>query len=282
SDTGSESDGSETESSDDEEDETGEEMDSSEEDEEGSDPQILLLHALSHQNSTGLQPISMNELALEEIQENIRSVFFLMRVPTIDEEPENVKRQVLLAQPQTDGRGINIVHFVSDQYGFCLEAPRCRDIVTNTPVKLIPGLEERNVFVGDLPEVDARMEEIHAMFDRRKGCFPLSGEMSRTLDSTKLQAPAEFHTDPSIPLPKAYSRKYSPEQIRVLNEYVETMERAGKMQKSNSPVSCNPLLVAKKDGSYRVCVNFIPVNKLIRPMAWPIPDPMTEIYKLQG
>lgn len=254
-----------------------------EKDDEDDDAEIqsLILQAMGVDASTPLQAITMDELIAEEAQENIASVFLLTQVPAAPRWDDD-SRRILSIQSTEPSVKMNQVTFFSDQYGFSLEAPKCRDIMSNTPVKLVPGLEEHQVYVGDLPEVDEHMEEVKMMFEKHKGCFPKSGEMSRTLDSTKLQASASFHTDPTVPLPRAYTRKYSPEQIRVLNNYVDVMVRADKMQKSSSPVSCNPLLVAKKDGTFRVCVNFIPVNKMIQPMAWPIPDPMTEIYKLQG
>ncbi|GJJ73972.1 hypothetical protein EMPS_06330 [Entomortierella parvispora] len=171
---------------------------------------------------------------------------------------------------------------VNDSYGFHLEAPRCRDRLTNTPVMLLPGLEERSVYVGDIPEVHDNLSEIRRIFQKHEECFPKEGEMSRTLNADMLEAPASFHLKPGSKFPRAYNKKYSPGQITTLCEYRDQMVKAGKMRRSSSPASCNPLLIQKKDNSYRVCVNFIPVNKLIAPMAWPLPDPITEIYKLQG
>lgn len=171
---------------------------------------------------------------------------------------------------------------VNNSYGFHLEAPRCRDRLTNTPVMLLPGLEERSVYVGNIPEVHENLSEIQRIFQDHQECFPKEGEMSRTLNADLLEAPASFHLKPGSNFPRAYNKKYSPGQIATLCEYRDQMVKAGKMRRSSSPASCNPLLILKKDGSYRVCINFIPVNKLIAPMAWPLPDPITEIYKLQG
>ncbi|KAF9537182.1 hypothetical protein EC957_008689 [Mortierella hygrophila] len=262
----SDSEGSDSDGSDEERDE----------DDEEAEIHSLILQAMDVGAATPLQSITMNELITEEAQGNIAFVYLLTQVPAAPRWDDE-SCHILSIQSAEPSAKVNEVTFSSDQYGFSLEAPKCRDIMSNTPVKLVPGLEEHLVYVGDLPEVDEHMEETKTMFEKHKGCFPKSGEMSRTLDSTKLQAPASFHTDPT-----AYTRKYYPEQIRILNNYVDVMVRADKMQKSSSPVSCNPLLVAMKDGAFRVCVNFIPVNKMIQPMAWPIPDPMTEIYKLQG
>lgn len=171
---------------------------------------------------------------------------------------------------------------VNKDYGFSLEAPRCRDTLSDTPCIPIPGLEEHSIMVGDLPEVHQHMDQIVALFTKYKNCFPKVGEMSRTMDESKLSMPVTFHVKPNMRLPRARPYKQSPEQIKTLLDYRDKMVAAGKMRKSSSHVSCNPVLIKKKDGTYRVCVNFIPVNAMIDPMAWPINDPMTEIYRLQG
>lgn len=174
------------------------------------------------------------------------------------------------------------VTLVNTAYGFHLEAPRCRDILTDTPCIPVPGLEEHKVMVGDLPEVHKNMSRIRSLFEKHKGAFPLPGEMSRTMNPSMIGEPAHFHLQSDVVFPRARTRKYTLTEQREFAKYRDKMVAAGKMRKSSSPTSCNALLVVKKDGSYRVVVNYIPVNRLIAPCAWPIPDPMVEISKLQG
>ena len=64
---------------------------------------------------------------------------------------------------------------INNSYGFHLEAPRCRDRLLNTPVMLLPGLEEHSIYVGDIPEVHEHLAEIQSLFTKHKGCFPLAG-----------------------------------------------------------------------------------------------------------
>ena len=229
---------------------------------------------------------SLEEILAEEEAGNIQDVFILMALPNLRGPPlatsgEGDVVDVFTAEHALDCSSSTLT-FQNNEYGFCLEAPKSRNVLTDTPCRLVPGLEEYKIMVGDLPEVEDHMAEIQQLFSKHTGAFPKDGEMSRTMRADKLSAAASFSVREDVPFPRAYSRKYSPGQIRVLNDYVQKMESAGKMRKSSSPVSCNPLLVEKKDGTYRVCVNFIPVNKLIRPMAWPIPDAHIEINKLQG
>ncbi|KAF9970686.1 hypothetical protein BGZ75_002212, partial [Mortierella antarctica] len=243
------------------------------------------LAATQNMASEKMEFATIHDLLAEEEAGNIQDVFILMALPSLKNPQAMLEEDALLdvfiaeSSPKHDGIALK---FQNNEYGFCLEAPKSRDVLTDTPCRLVPGLEEHKIMVGDLPEVEEHITEIQQLFSKHVGAFPKEGEMSRTMRADKLSAAASFSVREDVPFPKAYSRKYSPGQIRVLNDYVTKMEKAGKMRKSSSPVSCNPLLVEKKDGTYRVCINFIPVNKLIRPMAWPIPDAHVEINKLQG
>ncbi|KAK3841614.1 MAG: hypothetical protein J3R72DRAFT_154110 [Linnemannia gamsii] len=104
--------------------------------------QTLILKAMGAMSAHPLKPISMEELMTEEAQDNVASVFFLTRVPKAPDILNN-DMDVLSVQMAEPSRNVNVneVFFTSDQYGFCLEAPKCRDIITNTPVRLVPGLE---------------------------------------------------------------------------------------------------------------------------------------------
>ena len=137
----------------------------------------LIARAREKDNDAPLPPITMEELLAEQQKDNIASVFLLMRVPKAPDFGPS-EWNVLSIHEDRESQDVNKVVFSSDQYGFCLEAPRCRDIMSDTPVKLVPGLEEHKVYVGDLPEVDQHMAKIQEIFQQHKGCFPLPGEMS--------------------------------------------------------------------------------------------------------
>ncbi|KAF9367295.1 hypothetical protein CPB97_005974, partial [Podila verticillata] len=235
-----------------------------------------------------------NPLSAEELQAELDDgghLFWLYAIPTwprIDQDPTGKPEvtlddhAMLMAQVEQDPIPSPPVKFVSTSYGFHLEAPRCCDILTDTPCRLLPGLEEHSIMIGDTPEAEENMDRLFAMFSEHKDCFPLPGEMSRTMDASKIDEPAHFFLKPGMPLPKARPKKFSIPEAKAALSYRASMVAAGKMRKSSSPVSSNPVFVAKKDGTLRFVVNFIPVNRLIAPCAWPIPDPMTEISKLQG
>jgi len=214
-------------------------------------------------------------------------LFWMSAVPiSLDDQWKPAGSQtgpsIFLAEKTSPVPSAPLVTLVNTTYGFHLEAPRCRDILTDTPCIPVPGLEEHKVMVGDLPEVHKNMSRIQSLFEKHKGAFPLSGEMSRTMNPSMIGEPAHFHLKSDVVFPRARTRKYTLAEQREFAKYHDKMVAAGKMRKSSLPTSCNALLVVKKDGSYRVVVNYIPVNRLIAPCAWPIPDPMVEISKLQG
>jgi len=246
-------------------------------DDEYADAFLAALRDISDQHP---QIATVEEILEDERTGQIENVYILMAVPK--EYDEDNALPAVFCLEQDVAAELSTVKYTNDQYGFRLETARSRDVLSDTPCRLIPGLEDRHIQVGDVPEVEELLDEIKQLFEKHAGAFPKDGEMSRTMREDRLSAPASFHIRTDMPLPRAYTRKYSPGQIKVLADYVEKMERAGKMRKSSSPISSNPLLVEKKDGTFRVCVNFIPVNKLIHPMAWPIPDVLAEINKLQG
>ena len=55
---------------------------------------------------------------------------------------------------------------------------------------------------------------------------------------------------------------------------------AGVIEKSDSPYSSPMLVVPKKDGSYRLCLDFRKLNKIIKFDAEPMGDPESIFAKL--
>ena len=72
------------------------------------------------------------------------------------------------------------------------------------------------------------------------------------------------------PLPRSKVKRWTPEQEDVLNKYDEEMTAAGKLEPSTSSTCALPILVPKKDGSWRTVFNFAPINQRIIPLVWPL------------
>ncbi|XP_062704124.1 uncharacterized protein LOC134286516 [Aedes albopictus] len=66
------------------------------------------------------------------------------------------------------------------------------------------------------------------------------------------------------------------------NRIVQDMLSNGIIRESESPYSSRVVLTRKKNGEYRLCVNFKPLNKLVERNHFPLPIIEDQISKLQG
>lgn len=87
-----------------------------------------------------------------------------------------------------------------------------------------------------------------------------------------------LYTGPLISIPltmldvsSAYAkrRNMAPEQAAAMMKEVKAMEAAGRVRKSSSPVAAQPLLVKKKDGSWRCVIDFRALNRITVPNRYP-------------
>ncbi|KAF9553079.1 hypothetical protein EC968_010687, partial [Mortierella alpina] len=115
---------------------------------------------------------TLQELLAEEDAGNIKDVFILMAMPSSSKDiMDNISDDtpplsVLSAELDPDIDPLSTLVFRNDEYGFCLEAPKSRDILSDTPCRLVPGLEEHRIMVGDLPEVEEHIDEIQQLFQK--------------------------------------------------------------------------------------------------------------------
>lgn len=121
--------------------------------------------------------------------------------------------------------------------------------------------------VGDLPEVRERTKEVEELFVKYADRFIKDGDQLQPFSNVP---PIHYRLKPDVKsYPRAKYRRWSEQEAAVLMKYKE--DNANYLENSQSPSSCLPLLVKKKDGRWRVVVNFIPVNKIVAPFAWPLP-----------
>lgn len=75
-------------------------------------------------------------------------------------------------------------------------------------------------------------------------------------------------------LSKAYQRRrfLSPMATDALRTEVKKLFDAGLIEPSTSPVAANPLVVLKKDGTARVCIDYRDLNKITQPNRHPLPS----------
>ncbi|MEN9524269.1 MAG: hypothetical protein RL536_338 [Candidatus Parcubacteria bacterium] len=82
-----------------------------------------------------------------------------------------------------------------------------------------------------------------------------------------------INLDPTKPLPpKSKYYSLSPENERVVDEYVELALKRGWIEPSNSPVAAGMFIVQQPNGKRRPCVDFRAINSITIGDAYPIPN----------
>ena len=77
-------------------------------------------------------------------------------------------------------------------------------------------------------------------------------------------------------------RRMSPAELKGLEEQLEMLLSNGWIRPSSSPFGSAVIMIKKKDGSYRACIDYRAVNKLTKKNAWPIPRIDDMMDQLQG
>jgi len=77
-------------------------------------------------------------------------------------------------------------------------------------------------------------------------------------------------------------RKQPFHQLEKIDEHVKEMIRAGVVEPSNSPWTSNLVVVKKKDGSLRYCVDCRKINSVTRRDVYPLPRIDACLYALSG
>ena len=88
-------------------------------------------------------------------------------------------------------------------------------------------------------------------------------------------------TGDSLPISRAPYR-YSDPQRQEIRKQVGEMLEAGVISNSNSPWSSPVVLVKKKDGSYRMCVDLRKVNAVTKRDVYPLPNIEDALHSLRG
>ncbi|MBW1279428.1 hypothetical protein, partial [Escherichia coli] len=82
----------------------------------------------------------------------------------------------------------------------------------------------------------------------------------------------ELNVDPSFKPIKQKRRKLRPERAKAVNDEVERLLRVGSIREVKYPDwLANPVVVKKKNGKWRVCVDFTDLNKACPKDSFPLP-----------
>jgi len=138
-----------------------------------------------------------------------------------------------------------------------------------TPLRSLenePGLEGYKISIGDLPENQPYQSELVSLLIKYKDRFLRDGDLLHPFTNIE---PAKYELKPGVPMPRPPKpRKYSEKEAASILAYKEKNQHY--MEPTTSRVACLPLVVKKKDGGDRICVNYIPVNRVIAPLVWPM------------
>nr|XP_034194962.1 uncharacterized protein LOC117611144 [Osmia lignaria] len=91
----------------------------------------------------------------------------------------------------------------------------------------------------------------------------------------------EIRLEETTPIKQRY-RPRNPAMQKLIDEEVEKMLTDGVIQPSSSPWSSPIVMVKKKDGKYRFCVDFRKLNQVTRKDAYPLPHVNATLDKLRG
>ena len=112
----------------------------------------------------------------------------------------------------------------------------------------------------------AQKKQVSSLLLAYEHCFEGGKYGLGTTDLVKHKINTGDH--PPVKLPP---RRYGWAQRRALSEEVDKMLTKGVIEESDSPWSSPPVLVRKKDGTLRFCVDFRKINLISRKDAFPLP-----------
>ena len=82
----------------------------------------------------------------------------------------------------------------------------------------------------------------------------------------------ELNINPTFKPVKKKRRKLGPERASEVNDQVEKLRKIGSITEVRYPDwLANPVIVKKKNGKWRVCVDFTDLNKASRKDSFPLP-----------
>ncbi|XP_025266372.1 uncharacterized protein LOC112638592 [Camponotus floridanus] len=154
--------------------------------------------------------------------------------------------------------------------GMTIPAPP-RDQVAPTPqVSTITG----NISAGIAPRSETEDRQFRQFLERELRKFrSIRGPTDRVAHTIRLKL--------GLPIKQRY-RPRNPAMQAVINTEVDKMLEAGVIEPSNSAWSSPVVLVRKKDGAFRFCIDFRKLNQASEKDAYPLPHITATLDKLRG
>ncbi|KAJ9557119.1 hypothetical protein OSB04_011733 [Centaurea solstitialis] len=128
---------------------------------------------------------------------------------------------------------------------------------------------DRKVFVGATLTPDLKSEIISFLLEH-SDCFAWSHEDMVGIDPDIISH--NLNVDPTFKPVKQKRRKFAPERNKVINDEVDNLLKTGKIREVKYPDwLANMVVVQKKNGKWRVCIDFTDLNKACPKDPSPLP-----------
>nr|GEU96886.1 reverse transcriptase domain-containing protein [Tanacetum cinerariifolium] len=169
--------------------------------------------------------------------------------------PRSIKGNVTASKPQTLEEAINIAQRLMDQ-GYTLTLLNQPFKINLMPIKL--GSFDVVVGMDWLSKYDAKI-----ICDEKVVHIPIDGETLIIRGDRRV-----------IPVANAHYR-LAPSEMQELSDQLQELADRGFIRPSTSPWGAPVLFVKKKDGYFRMCIDYRELNKLTIKNCYPLPGSMT-------
>ena len=134
---------------------------------------------------------------------------------------------------------------------------------------MIPEKPERTLSIGAELSKEIR-EELITFLSNNLDCFAWSHE-----DMTGISPKVIVHqlnVDLSFKAVRQKRRKFAPERNKIINDEVDKLLKIGSVREVQYPDwLANVVVVPKKNGKHRVCIDFTDLNKACPKDSFPLP-----------
>ena len=199
-----------------------------------------------------------------------------IRVANLSDKPRSIKRGKSIAQAE-DTEEVEIFPIKESGIGSLPETRRADDLITSeieVPNHLLELWQETCRTV-DLNEEQKR--QLANLFHRRQGAFAYdSSDIGRTHVILH-----DIDTEGATPVKQAPRRQPIAHKEEV-EKQIEELKQKGLIEPSTSPWSSPVVIVKKKDGTSRFCIDYRELNSVTRKDAYPLPRTDETLDSLRG
>ncbi|KAG6612288.1 Gag-pol fusion protein [Phytophthora cinnamomi] len=159
-----------------------------------------------------------------------------------------------------------------------LDHDRVRQWIEGLSTSMEPLMNEKDLHFGDMNEADKELlltlsRNYPTLLEARKGGPPV----------TTLGVEHEIHTGTAAPI-NVRPRRHAHDEQRIIDEEVDAMLQNGAIKERNGAWGFLVVLVRKKDGTVRFCIDYRQLNAVTAKDVYPLPridDTLDELHGAQ-